>query len=101
MRDIRRRKGLKKSRQILDHMGSEELAANLFRATQAESKIRRESIAGKDRANQAHREVGAKVRQTIKEIGGTMPENLPTAKESAKLLKTKREKLTDGGADKN
>lgn len=63
--DIHRRKGLKKSQQILDHMGSTELAANLFRATQAEDKLRREKIAGKDKANRAHREVGAKVRQTI------------------------------------
>jgi DNA-damage-inducible protein D len=75
--DIHRRKGLKKGEQILDHMGSTELAANLFRATQAEEKLRREKITGKDNANQAHREVGAKVRQTIKELGGTMPESLP------------------------
>ena len=68
--DIHRRKGLKKSEQILDHMGSTELAANLFRATQAEEKLRREKITGKAQANRAHREVGAKVRQTIKELGG-------------------------------
>jgi DNA-damage-inducible protein D len=72
--DIHRRKGLKKSQIILDHMGSTELAANLFRATQTEDKLRRENIKGKARANQTHREVGAKVRQTIKELGGTMPE---------------------------
>ena len=68
--DIHARKGLKKGVQILDHMGSTELAANLFRATQAEEKLRREKITGKAKANQAHREVGAKVRQTIKELGG-------------------------------
>jgi DNA-damage-inducible protein D len=90
--DIHRRKGLKKSEQILDHMGSTELAANLFRATQAEDKLRREKITGKDKANQAHREVGAKVRQTIKELGGTMPEELPTV-ESIKKLESKVRKV--------
>jgi len=89
--DIHRRKGLKKSEQILDHMGSTELAANLFRATQAEEKLRREKITGKDKANKAHREVGAKVRQTIKELGGTMPEELPTV-ESIKKLESKARK---------
>ncbi len=98
MQDIHRRKGLKKSQNILDHMGSEELAANAFRATQAASKIRREGITGRDQANQAHRAVGAKVRQTIKEIGGTMPEHLPTPRVSAKQLETKRKKLTTGKA---
>lgn len=98
MQDIHRRKGLKKSQNILDHMGSEELAANAFRATQAESKIRREGITGKDKANRAHREVGAKVRQTIKEIGGTMPEHLPTPETSAKQLEAKRKKLVGGKA---
>jgi DNA-damage-inducible protein D len=76
---IHNKKGLKKSQQILDHMGSTELAANLFRATQTEEKLRREKIKGKQKANQTHFEVGKKVRQTIKEIGGTMPENLPAA----------------------
>jgi DNA-damage-inducible protein D len=90
--DIHARKGLKKGQQILDHMGSTELAANLFRATQAEEKLRREKIVGKTKANDAHREVGAKVRQTIKELGGTMPENLPAA-ESIKLLESKAKKL--------
>ena len=58
-------------------MGSTELAANLFRATQTEDKLRRERIYGREKANKVHHEVGAKVRQTIKELGGTMPENLP------------------------
>ena len=89
--DIHRRKGLKKSQKILDHMGSTELAANLFRATQAEEKLRREQVRGKDAANRTHREVGAKVRQTIKELGGTMPEELPTA-ESIKKIETKQRK---------
>lgn len=77
-RGIHSKKGLKKSQQILDHMGSTELAANLFRATQTEEKLRREGVKGKAAANKTHREVGAKVRQTIKELGGTMPENLPS-----------------------
>src|SRR3984893_5327750 len=74
---IHKRKGLKKSQKILDHMGSTELAANLFKATQAEDKIRRENIQGKNKANQTHFEVGKVVRQTIEKLGGTMPEDLP------------------------
>jgi len=66
-------------------MGSTELTANLFRATQAEDKMRRERIVGKAKANTAHRDVGAKVRQTIKELGGTMPEELPTAESIRRL----------------
>jgi DNA-damage-inducible protein D len=90
--DIHRHKGLKKSQQILDHMGSTELAANLFRATQAEDKLRREQIHGKAKANATHREVGAKVRKTIEELGGTMPENLPAA-ESIKKIESKQKCL--------
>ena len=82
---IQQKKGLKKSQQILDHMGSTELAANLFRATQTEEKLRRENTQGKQKANQTHFEVGSKVRQTIKDIGGTMPENLPAADSIKKL----------------
>jgi len=89
--DIRRKKGLKKSEQILDHMGSTELAANLFRATQTEEKIKRDKITGKENANNTHYEVGRKVRSTIEEIGGTQPENLPTA-ESLKKIGAKRKK---------
>ena len=89
--DIHRRKGLKKSQKILDHMGSTELAANLFRATQAEEKLRRDKVQGKDAANRTHRQVGAKVRQTIQELGGTMPEELPVA-ESIKKIETKEQK---------
>ena len=88
---IHARKRLKKGQHILDHMGSTELAANLFRATQAEDKLRREKIVGRAGANQAHREVGAKVRQTIEELGGTMPEDLPTAV-SIKQLESKTKK---------
>jgi DNA-damage-inducible protein D len=91
--DIHRRKGLKKSQKILDHMGSTELAANLFRATQAEEKLRRERVNGKEAANRTHREVGAKVRKTIQELGGTMPEDLPTVESVKKLQAKQREKL--------
>ncbi len=77
-KDIHAKKRLKRNDAILDHMGSEELAANLFRATQAEAKLKRENIFGQSRANQAHLDVGKKVRQTIRELGGTMPEQLPT-----------------------
>lgn len=89
---IHTRKGLKNSQKILDHMGSTELAANLFRATQTEEKLRRENIKGKAKANQTYYEVGKKVRQTIKELGGTMPEDLPVA-DSIKSLKSKEKKL--------
>ena len=90
--DIKRRKGLKKSQDILDHMGSTELAANLFRATQTDEKLRRENVQGKDAANRTHYEVGAKVRQTIAELGGTMPEDLPTPEKSVKQLAREQEK---------
>ncbi|PIK18837.1 DNA damage-inducible protein D [Prevotella intermedia] len=98
--DIHLCKGLKKSQKILDHMGSTELAANLFRATQTEEKLRRENIKGKQHANKTHYEVGAKVRQTIKELGGTMPEELPMA-ESIKTVEKKKRKLLDSPKDKN
>ena len=74
-------------------MGSTELAANLFRATQTEEKIRREKIIGKEKANQTHKEVGSKVRRTIKELGGTMPENLPVAEDIEKIQTKQRREL--------
>lgn len=92
--DIHRRKGLRKSQKILDHMGSTELAANLFRATQAEDKLRRENIRGKENANRTHREVGAKVRRTIRELGGAMPEDLPVA-DSIRQIEAKQHKMID------
>lgn len=92
-KDIHQKKGLKKGEQILDHMGSTELAANLFRATQTDEKLRREKIQGKEDANNTHYEVGKKVRATIKELGGTMPENLPTPDES---VMTVEKRLTKG-----
>jgi DNA-damage-inducible protein D len=90
---IHAHKGLKKSQKILDHMGSTELAANLFRATQAEEKLRRDKVQDKQQANQTHFEVGKKVRQTIEELGGTMPEDLPTPEQSIKQLESAAKKL--------
>lgn len=90
MREIHARKGLKKNEKILDHMGSTELAANLFRATQTDEKLRRENIQGKENANQTHYTVGRKVRQTIKELGGTMPEDLPTPEKSIQQIERDR-----------
>ncbi len=92
-KDIHSRKGLKKSHKILDHMGSTELAANLFRATQTEEKLKRDQVKGKRHANQTHYEVGEKVRQTIQELGGTMPENLPTPSQSIQQIEREKKKL--------
>ena len=92
-KEIHARKELKKSQKILDHMGSTELAANLFRATQTEEKLRRENIQGKQAANNTHYEVGKKVRQTISELGGTMPEDLPTPEKSIKQIEKEQKKL--------
>lgn len=95
--DIKKRKGLKKSQDILEYMGSEELAANLFRATQTDSKLRRENISGKDAANQTHYSVGKKVRQTISDLGGTMPEQLPTPEKSVRQLEKEDKKRRKNG----
>jgi len=92
-KEIHAKKGLKNSQKILDHMGSTELAANLFRATQTDDKLRRENIKGKEEANQTHYEVGKKVRQTIKDLGGTMPENLPVPEKSIKQIEKEHKKL--------
>ena len=90
-KDIQQRKGLKSSQKILDYMGSTELAANLFRATQTDDKLRREKITGKENANKIHYEVGKTVRKTIEEIGGTMPEDLPTPDKSIKQIERQEE----------
>jgi DNA-damage-inducible protein D len=86
VKEIHEKKGLKRNQKILDHMGATELAANLFRATQTDEKLRREIVQGKENANKTHYEVGKKVRQTIKDLGGTMPEDLPTPKTSVKQI---------------
>lgn len=102
-KDIHAKKGLKKSQQILDHMGSAELAANLFRATQADEKLRRENIQGKKEAGDTHYKVGKKVRQTIAELGGTMPEELSTPQKSIKQIEREEVKrigqAQNGGED--
>lgn len=99
-KDIHEKKGLKKNQQILDHMGSTELAANLFRATQTEEKLRREQIQGKENANATHFEVGEKVRKTIKELGGTMPEDLPTPQKSVKTIEREENKKLQSGGER-
>jgi DNA-damage-inducible protein D len=93
-KEIHARKGLTKNQKILDHMGSTELAANLFRATQTEEKLRRDKVRGKPQANRTHFEVGRKVRRTIRELGGAMPEHLPKPETSIKQLESTRIKLT-------
>lgn len=96
VKEIHECKGLKKNEKILDHMGSTELAANLFRATQTDEKLRRENIRGKEKANQTHYEVGRKVRQTIAELGGTMPEDLPTPEKSIRQIESEQKKRLKG-----
>jgi len=98
--DLHARKGLKEKEKMLDFMGSEELAANLFSITQTESKLKRESVQGAQAATATHYTVGKKVRQTIKDLGGTMPEDLPVPdkgisqveREQIKALKRKAQK---------
>ena len=90
--DIHERKGLQSDQKILDYMGSEELGANIFRATQTDAKLRREGIKGKEQANVAHYQVGRKVRQTIQELGGTVPEKLPTPEKSIQQLQHQEQK---------
>lgn len=91
--DIKAHKQLGKNDDILDYMGHEELAANLFRATQTEAKLRREQVKGKENANQTHYAVGKEVRDTIKRLGGTMPEDLPTPDKSIKQLEREQKLL--------
>lgn len=90
---IHAHKKLKTNEKILDHMGYEELAANLFRATQTEAKLRRDNVQGKKEANDTHYAVGKKVRETIEELGGTMPEDLPTPTKSIKQIEREQKKL--------
>ena len=97
-RDIAARKGLKPSQVILDHMGSTELAANLFRATQTEEQIRREEIRDKEEANRAHYTMGQKVRGFIQDVGGTLPEDLPTPPDSIQQVERQERKRLQQGA---
>ena len=88
--DIAKRKGLRYREDILDNMGSEELAANLFRITQTESKLKRDNIKTEQEANDAHYTIGKNIREVIKKNGGTMPEKLPTPKKSLKELEKEK-----------
>lgn len=105
LRDVSARKRLKPKEHLLDRMGSTELAANLFRATQTEDKLRRENVRNKEHANRIHEAVGRTVRRTIHELGGTMPENLPVAENIKKVesrekkrLKAEQKKLAEGSS---
>jgi len=93
--DIAKRKNLRYREEILDHMGSEELAANWFRITQTDAKLKREKIHGEDKANNTHYEMGKAIREFISEQGGTMPEDLPTPKKSIKELEKERNNLLE------
>ena len=94
--DIVKRKKLRYREDILDNMGSEELAANLFRITQTEAKLKRDNIKTENNANQAHYTIGKNIREVIEKNGGTMPEDLPTPKKSLKELeKEKKNKLIE------
>ncbi|MBR3163236.1 MAG: DNA damage-inducible protein D [Clostridia bacterium] len=90
--DIAKRKGLRYREDILDNMGSDELIANLFRISQTEQKLRKDNIQTENEANNTHYEVGKKIRKTIKELGGTMPEDMPTPKKSLKQLEKENKK---------
>ena len=90
-RDIHTRKGLKKSRYILDYMGSTELIANLFRISQTEEKLRKDKVDNAETATKVHNTVGREVRKAIEEIGGTMPEDLPTPEKS--IAQIEREQM--------
>ena len=90
--DIAKRKGLRYREDILDNMGSEELAANLFRITQTESKLKRDNISTEKEANNTHYNIGKNIREVITKNGGTMPEDLPTPKKSLKQLEKENKK---------
>ena len=90
--DIAKRKGLRYREDILDNMGSEELAANLFRITQTESKLKKDKISSEKEANITHYNIGKNIREVIAKNGGTMPEELPTPKKSLKQLEKENKK---------
>jgi len=94
--DIAKRKGLRYREDILDNMGSEELAANLFRITQTESKLKRENISSEKEANKTHYNIGKNIREVIAKNGGTMPEDLPTPEKSLKELEKEELKKLKG-----
>lgn len=90
--DIAKRKGLRYREDILDNMGSEELAANLFRITQTESKLKKDKVNSEKEANKTHYNIGKNIREVIAKNGGTMPENLPTPQKSLKQLEKENKK---------
>lgn len=98
--DIKKRKGLKKSENILDNMESTELAANLFRITQTEERLSKGDIVGQNNANITHYTVGAIVRETIEKINQIIPEKLPTPEKSIKELKKEKKKLINNKTKK-
>lgn len=91
-KDIANRKGISEKEDILDYMSSTELAANLFRITQTDEVLKNKNINNEDDACKTHHNVGQAVRQTIKKIGGTMPEDLPTPSKSAKKIEKEKQK---------
>jgi len=99
--DIAKRKGLRYREDILDNMGTDELIANLFRISQTEQKLRKDSIQGEVNANETHYKIGKIVRHAIEEAGGTMPEDLPTPEKSLKVLeKENKQKLASNSTNK-
>ena len=91
--DIAKRKGLRYREDILDNMGSEELAANLFRITQTEAKLKRDNVIGESKANNTHFIVGKNVREAIKKNGSVMPEDLPIPDKSLKELEKQNKNI--------
>jgi DNA-damage-inducible protein D len=98
VRDIKRKKAIGEKEDLLDCIGRAELAANEFRITQTEEKLRREQIRGEQRAIDAHHTVGKRVRQAIRDIGGTMPEMLPSEPSIKKKLSSKKTKALKPGS---
>lgn len=94
--DIQKYKGLKPGQEVLDYAGTAELAANLFRATQAEQRLRREGIKDKIAANRVHFNAGRRVRQAMADIGGVMPEDLPVEEDIKKVERRLNKELGDG-----
>ena len=91
--DIAKRKKLRYREDILDNMNEDELVANLFRINQTKQKLLKDKVLGENNAGDIHYEVGKKVRKAIKDIGGTMPEDMPTPKKSLKELEKENKKL--------
>lgn len=91
-KDIANRKGISEKEDILDYMSSTELAANLFRITQTDEVLKNKNVDNENEACITHHKVGQAVRQTIKRIGGTMPEDLPTPRKSTKQIEEEKNK---------